>query len=216
MQPSTLPAFFHSRPILLICAALVVASAATVLVSGCSDDSSGVAEPQLGAVPEHPSSSFEIDHDAVIAVDPEELWSDDCVVTGGPKDLTGIFTWERSVNVHSGRATVFPLSRELTLLFPDGAVAEDTEVTAQVWVVLVQGKTQWIAFEFGPSMEFDVPVMLDVRTNLISDLAFPGGAFVLWYLNEDAWMWECSDVAWSRRGSVTFEIEHFSKYAIGR
>jgi hypothetical protein len=194
---------------------LVAATGSLIVVSGCSDDLGGVTEPELSGVPEQPQSSFAVPADGVVEVNPDEPIGAGEVVTGRtPKSV--VLHWQRSITVRSGDTTLFPLSREMSLAFPPGAVDEDLPVTADVWVLVVLGKTAWIMFEFSPSAEFAVPVSLTVKQGLISGLAFPGGLYALWYLNADALMWELADVSWNNRGWVTFELEHFSKYAIGR
>jgi hypothetical protein len=178
---------------------------------GCSDTPMGVSTTELGNQPTQPETDFSFDAAEVVEFDPDA----EGVEAGGPVNCA-VRHWIRARDFTDDRPGVLSLWSSMRLLVDAGAVPEDVTITGEVWYKTCPDGTEWVVYEFLPEMNFLEPVELHVKKSAIVNTADDSGQFFLWYFNPRTGAWELSDVGVVLGEIVIFQLEHFSKYAIGR
>jgi len=178
--------------------ASAVGSAALLLLAtlagmGCADDPGGY-------VPAPPAPTTDFDTAFVAARS----------ASAQPATFT---EYESEQSMPAGETSTLKISEDMSLVVGDGALSETVEMTAKAKVKTVAGSTSYIAFEFGPEMTFKQSIELRIDFDLIDGLQYRHGAFILWYKGSFGWVF--SDEGEVQGDDVVFEVDHFSKYAVG-
>lgn len=115
------------------------------------------------------------------------------------KDAGGVIEIERESYLHSFSVEA-------------GAIGEDTEIIVKSSRETVLGK-EMIVFDFSPDgLQFDPAAVLDFE---IAELDSKAKTGKLYYFNPDRNKWEYQGSSAVSGGVASFDIDHFSKYAIG-
>ena len=192
---------------LLFCLSVVLSVFAA---SGCSDEPN-TTTPAMNDSPLLPPTDLSFDPADVVESDPDQPQGPE---TG--RGGRGITHWHRSQLIKADKGGKLSLSRSVKLDFPKNALEEDTRISADVWFKKGRGRPKWIIFDFSPSpMQFMKPVKLELNKSL-ADALFADGAYYLWYRNPETHAWELVDCGEIHGDKVTFEIDHFSKFALSR
>jgi len=94
---------------------------------------------------------------------------------------------------------------------PSKSVSSDVIITVKTSLDKIGGRTA-LVFEFGPDgLKFDIPASLNCQLAEINAAATSGN---LYYFDPDlrSWIYQGSNAV--KDGIVSFDINHFSKYAI--
>ncbi len=128
----------------------------------------------------------------------------------------GVYGW---VNDGGGSMEFDGSGYEAELIIPEGAVEDWTELTCQGSSYYTENGMVY-TFDFGPNgLVFDVPVILRIEADAIEDYdendQFDGAELVYW--NPTTQQWEPQEFEDDSDGDgyYDFQINHFSRYAIG-
>ncbi len=115
--------------------------------------------------------------------------------------------------VDSG-STILTINSDMEFEVPANAVVNETSITLTAYVYSDEkGNTTSVVFDCTPSMTFAVPAEFHVDEDLIDGLEESNGDFHLLYLDNGTWVFE--DVGEDVGSDIHFEVDHFSKYAVG-
>jgi hypothetical protein len=177
------------RGFALISSLVLLASA--LVISGCSDNSPLQPNlPQTDSMNRLIMSGMSGDSSEPETVSDSELIE---------KDVGGTIEIERESYLH-------------LFTVPEGALDSDTEITVESWQEKISGK-EMIVFDFGPDgLVFKIPAKLDFDMAELNSKAKWGK---LYYFDPVKSKWEFQGSSSVVDGIASFDIDHFSKYAIG-
>ena len=134
-------------------------------------------------------------------------------IQGGVWSAAGTLEWTVSkVMTPLGGVMLLDGLRVMSV-FPSGALAAATPITAAMRLNAPAGQATRIDFDFQPSMSFGKPV----RLVLAGDYLAGSGPYVLWYLNPDTGAWEkLAEKMPAGNLAVTFTLDHYSQYGVSR
>jgi len=196
-----------------------------VLLGGCANDPGGTTGLDATVLSSEQPPDFSFDPADVVSADdaggvetggrPIPRSTGGGRSTSGGTTVTQIENWDEEKEFEAGVEGTMSLGDDMELWVGSTALGDDVSITAEVWQKTVDGVVEWIQYEFGPTMTFLDAIELRVEESLITSTASASGKYTLWYEDQRTGKWTFEDDGKVVDSRVVFEIEHFSKYAIG-
>lgn len=121
--------------------------------------------------------------------------------------------WTSTQSV-TARGGLMKLDKGLEIKFNPGSLDKDTTIVGHMRLNAPRGQATRLDCEFLPSMTFAVPAELRVDKDY---LAGSGSTYTLWYWNPTSGAWEkVSEQPIGTASNVSFNLDHFSQYAVSR
>ncbi len=103
----------------------------------------------------------------------------------------------------------------IEIFVPADALVEKSEVLVEADLFRHQDVPVAIVFDCTPAQQFAMPLLFRVRQDIAEHMMRPDGSLVLKYLDPAEGRWIDSAPGWQDGMWVSFEVHHFSKYALG-